>query len=569
MEHDTTITVNNVSKSYKLYNKNTDRLFEIFNPFGKKRYTPFFALSDISFTLAKGESLGIIGENGSGKSTLLKILAGVLAPTIGDVAVTGTMGCLLELGGGFNSELSGMENARIQLVINGVKENASEVLQEIVAFADIGDFIHQPVKKYSSGMFMRLAFACATVTAPSILIVDEALAVGDIFFVKKCMNRMRQLLDSGAALLFVSHDLASVRHLCQKTLWLDRGRQMAFGPTAEVTEKYAAYIRQKSLPEENSTQGHAPSFTALELTNSIGAALHPINGAVDLTEQRLFVTGSWTWHSCLELPLHIRRTDTPQSVAAFAGHGSRLTLSFLRGGGFALPTVYIDGEKHSLEIENDNLFPELTLAPVQVRNFTYCLSAGRHVIAIISGKAPIAWLGGSCTDAPQTEVQFKDLPDWLHFLEGKSITYGDKKAVLAYVELLDALTLEPKELFMLNQSARLRIHAKRFADIEWGKLNISYKVSNRLGVIMFANSTLEEQYALNSSASSWVIDFVFPLPLKNGEYTIAAAIVSTDKGDHVVHHFIDLAASFVVQTGFQRSVWGEFHNGTQVSITEF
>ena len=147
--------------------------------------------------------------------------------------------------------------------------------------------------------------------------------------------------------------------------------------------------------------------------------------------------------------------------------------------------------------------------------------------------------------------------------------YGDRKAVLTYIELLDAQTSESKELFMLNQSVILRVHAKRLADIEWGKLNVSYKVSNRLGAIMFANSTLEEQYALNSSASSWVIDFVFPLPLKNGEYTIAASIVSTDKSDHIVHHFIDLAASFVVQTGFQRSVWGEFHNGTQVSITEF
>lgn len=215
-------------------------LKEALHPFRKKYHHPFHALKDVSFEVKKGETVGIIGTNGAGKSTLLKILTGVLTPSSGEVQVNGRISSLLELGTGFNPDLTGMENIYFNGTINGFsrKEIDSKV-DDIIAFADIGEFINQPVKTYSSGMFVRLAFSCATAINPDILIVDEALSVGDMFFQSKCMSKMKKMIDNNeTTLLFVSHDTSTVKALCKKGILLDKGTTIYVGDASVAVEKY-------------------------------------------------------------------------------------------------------------------------------------------------------------------------------------------------------------------------------------------------------------------------------------------------------------------------------------------
>lgn len=236
---DIAIKVSNLTKVYPLYNKPINRLKEALHPFRKKYHHDFYALNDISFEIKKGETVGIIGPNGSGKSTLLKIITGVLTPTSGEVIVNGRVSSLLELGVGFNPELTGIENVYFYGTINGfTKEEMDAKLEDILSFADIGEFIYQPVKTYSSGMFVRLAFACAIQIDPEILIVDEALSVGDMFFQNKCMTLMKKLMEKGVTLLFVSHDLASVKMISKQAIFLNHGQIQAIGNADEVCDYY-------------------------------------------------------------------------------------------------------------------------------------------------------------------------------------------------------------------------------------------------------------------------------------------------------------------------------------------
>lgn len=235
------ISAQNLTKTYHLYNNPVDRLKESLHPLRKKYHHDFHALRDVTFEVKKGETVGILGKNGAGKSTLLKILTGVLTPTSGSVQVSGKVSALLELGAGFNSELSGIENVYFNGMLMGYSREEMEArLDDILSFADIGEFVQQPVKTYSSGMFVRLAFSVAINVTPDILIVDEALSVGDMFFQAKCMAKMRKMIDSGVTLLFVSHSSAAVKSLCSKAVLLDEGRVAAFGESSDVTEKYFA-----------------------------------------------------------------------------------------------------------------------------------------------------------------------------------------------------------------------------------------------------------------------------------------------------------------------------------------
>ena len=223
------VNIENLNKTYRLYNKPSDRVKEALG-FGKKQSKTFEALKDVSFNVKKGETVGIIGTNGAGKSTLLKIVTGVLSPTAGNIQIEGKVSALLELGAGFNEEYSGIENIYLNGRMMGYsRKEMDERLNGIVEFADIGDFINQPVKTYSSGMFARLAFAVAINVEPDILIVDEALSVGDIFFQNKCFKKFDELKRNGVTILFVSHDIGSVRQMCSRVLWLDHGTVRAFG----------------------------------------------------------------------------------------------------------------------------------------------------------------------------------------------------------------------------------------------------------------------------------------------------------------------------------------------------
>lgn len=237
--NDYAIEISNLSKIYRLYDKSSDRLKETLGLNKKMLHKEYYALKDINLKIKKGEILGIIGTNGSGKSTLLKIITGVLNASSGDIKINGMISALLELGAGFNPEYTGIQNIYLNgTMMNKTKEQVDQEIQDIIDFADIGDFINQPVKTYSSGMFVRLAFAVATSVNPQILIVDEALSVGDINFQMKSINKIKDLMKNGTTVLFVSHDIITIKSLCNKVLYLNKGNIVAYGEAGEVCDLY-------------------------------------------------------------------------------------------------------------------------------------------------------------------------------------------------------------------------------------------------------------------------------------------------------------------------------------------
>lgn len=248
----TAIRVENLSKAYRLYDKPSDRVKEALNIFSRKSYhRDFFALKDVSFEIEQGETVGIIGKNGSGKSTLLKIVTGVLTPTGGNVMIHGKVSALLELGIGFNPELSGIENVYFSGTIMGyTKEEMDAKVDDILSFADIGEFINQPTKTYSSGMFVRLAFAVAINVDPEVFIVDEALSVGDIRFQQKCLRKINDFRDKGKTVLFVSHDMGSIKRFCNRAIWLKDGLVYKTGEPKVITQEFHNYMIFDELPGE-------------------------------------------------------------------------------------------------------------------------------------------------------------------------------------------------------------------------------------------------------------------------------------------------------------------------------
>jgi lipopolysaccharide transport system ATP-binding protein len=251
---DIAIRVSNLSKRYEIYVNPRDRLKQFVLPRlqrqakqqPKQYFREFWALKDVSFEIKKGQAVGIIGRNGSGKSTLLQMICGTLNPTSGSVQTNGRIAALLELGSGFNPEFTGRENVYMNASVLGLSnEQINARFNDIVAFADVGDFIEQPVKTYSSGMYVRLAFAVIVHVDADILIVDEALSVGDAFFTQKCMMRIKKLMDSGVTLLFVSHDSNSVKSLCTGALLLEHGKVTCEGDTSKVVETYYGKFVQK------------------------------------------------------------------------------------------------------------------------------------------------------------------------------------------------------------------------------------------------------------------------------------------------------------------------------------
>jgi lipopolysaccharide transport system ATP-binding protein len=239
MSAEAAIVVQNLSKCYQIYEKPQDRLLQMLFRGKKQYFREFWALKDVSFEIKPGETFGVIGRNGSGKSTLLQILAGTLAPTHGDIEVHGRIAALLELGSGFNPEFTGRENVFLNGRILGLtKEEIENRYDQIQTFADIGDYIDQPVKTYSSGMFVRLAFAVQAHIDANIVIIDEALAVGDVFFRQKCYARLEQLRKSGTAILLVSHSMGDIEQYCKRAILLNQGQQEFIGTASEAVQSY-------------------------------------------------------------------------------------------------------------------------------------------------------------------------------------------------------------------------------------------------------------------------------------------------------------------------------------------
>ena len=267
------LRVESISKQYRIYNRPSDRLKETVTRGRWKAHREFWALKDISFEVEAGTTTGIIGPNGSGKSTLLQIITGTLEPTHGRVWLEGRVAALLELGAGFNAEFTGIENIFMNASLLGLSKAETEaLLPEIASFAEIGDFIYQPLKTYSSGMYVRLAFAVAVAVSPQILIIDEALAVGDAVFQHRCTRRIKEMQENGTTILFVSHDPGAIRALCSRAILLNHGQIEADGPPSEVLARYqkvimaqeAAYAQAEMVrekPQPATEEIDAPKFT--------------------------------------------------------------------------------------------------------------------------------------------------------------------------------------------------------------------------------------------------------------------------------------------------------------------
>jgi lipopolysaccharide transport system ATP-binding protein len=286
------IKVTTVSKCYQIYDQARDRLKQsilfrmqrLVGRLPKNYYREFWALKDVSFEVKKGETIGIIGSNGSGKSTLLQIICGTVSPSSGIVQTNGRVAALLELGAGFNPEFTGRENAFLNAAILGFSRDSMEdKMAQVLSFSELGEFLDQPVRTYSSGMYARLAFSIAVHVDPEILIVDETLAVGDARFVAKCMRRINDIKDQGATILFVSHDVASVRTLCDRAIWLDKGCIVEQGDVFPVTGRYMAFlfkdeqtpekaIRDEIVAQQKTTSSDRRAMPAQEQTSVVNVA---------------------------------------------------------------------------------------------------------------------------------------------------------------------------------------------------------------------------------------------------------------------------------------------------------
>jgi ABC-type polysaccharide/polyol phosphate transport system ATPase subunit len=260
------VRVDSVSKQYRIYDRPADRLKETLTRGHWKAHREFWALKDISFAVEAGTTTGIIGPNGSGKSTLLQIITGTLEPTHGNVSIEGRVAALLELGAGFNPEFTGIENIFMNAALMGFSRAETEhLLPEIANFAEIGDFIYQPLKTYSSGMYIRLAFAAAIAVQPQILIIDEALAVGDAVFQHRCMRRIKEMQENGTTILFVSHDPSAIRALCNHAILLNQGQKIAEGTPSDVLNRYQKIIMARQQAYEASNKAAEQQSTANEV----------------------------------------------------------------------------------------------------------------------------------------------------------------------------------------------------------------------------------------------------------------------------------------------------------------
>jgi len=283
MSSEVAISVNHVSKTYRLYERPSDRLWQSLWGGARQYFKEFTALSDVDFKLKKGEVMGVVGVNGAGKSTLLQLIAGTVQPTAGTLATQGRIAALLELGSGFNPEFTGRENIYLNAATLGLeKREIDQKIDEIISFADIGVHIDQPVKTYSSGMHVRLAFSIATSVDPDILIIDEALSVGDGAFARRSFDRIMKIKERGASVLFCSHTLFHVEVFCDRALWLHQGHVQELGLVTQVLSRYQEFLDSLSEPVQSATA--SPSSAALASSDEIaGAAIQVASEAAGQT----------------------------------------------------------------------------------------------------------------------------------------------------------------------------------------------------------------------------------------------------------------------------------------------
>lgn len=384
------IRVANLSKCYEIYNSPRDRLKQFILPMlmrvlgkaPKKYFREFWALKDISFEIKKGETFGVIGKNGSGKSTLLQILCGTLTPTDGLVQINGRVAALLELGSGFSAEFTGRENIYMNAGILGLsKEEIDARFNDIVDFADIGEFLDQPVKTYSSGMYVRLAFSVIVHVDANILIVDEALSVGDMYFQAKCMMKMKKLIKSGVTVLFVSHDIPAVKLLCGRTAYLEHGKIITAGATENAVDSYYGVGAKKGQPL------HAPKGGA---KSSIGFGGDHLGDQQDFREMASFHR---LQNGMAEL-LNVQLLDENGDKLEIIDFGQTINLKMVFKANVNLPSI---GVAYHIRDRNgfDVIYSDTGIERCQVADlktseiitmdwkFKACLQEGNYTIAVM------------------------------------------------------------------------------------------------------------------------------------------------------------------------------------------
>lgn len=568
MRDDLAASLSNVSKYYRLYDRPQERLKQsLFGRLGKSYGREFWALREVSFELARGESMGIIGQNGSGKSTLLQIVAGILPPNGGTVNIRGRVGALLELGSGFNPDFTGRENIYLNGSILGFSTAQIDGLfDDIAAFADIGQFIDQPVKLYSSGMFMRLAFAIATSMNPDILVVDEALSVGDTRFQHKCMRRIKQMMDDGMSVLLVSHTGDVIKRFCNRAVWLEQGECRYFGESGVAVEKYLAFLRMRdqgitciniaSLDEPSDDSPNGSDALALP-----GETQLPLLETLDFTRAMPLLRGNWQLKRIVEDGRLAQMTGECGAAAGFRFAGDWIELSFLHHAWSGSVQIVVDGREAWVDLYE----PKGMVA----RSVKFSLGSGEHSIYLVNGPAKhdhadqMWWLGGTL-EAAVAKLEFKRNPD-VDRIAGEVGRYGNGKGRLTAVELLDYATGEPVHEAAFGQKVRLRLHAELLREAG-PRIDFSFIVRDRNRIDLFGTTTFDEDVRLDPKMTRFVAEFVFTVTLGPGSYSILSSFVecSEDLSQKVVIDQIDITYVFSVAFNPKRPVWYIFHQPIDV-----
>ena len=492
------ISLKNVSKCYKRYSHPVDRLKEILRP-GKSKADEFWALREINLEVFKGETLGIIGQNGSGKSTLLQIIAGTLTPTTGEVQVNGRISALLELGSGFNPEFTGQQNVFFNGQILGLsREEIEAKFDDIAAFAEIGDFINQPVKTYSSGMLVRLAFAVLANTEPKILIVDEALAVGDVRFQSRCMKRIRQLKEQGVTILFVSHDSSSIKMLCQRAALISHGRMLETGVPKEVVNHYIALLssdqEQIDIEPIVDTDNHEqlasePEHKLVTINQNIQVEHIEINIEPIIDTDNHEQLASEPEHELVTTNQNIQVEHTEiniESIVEKSDHHDLLTSE----------------QDHELVTINQNTQIEHTEIKIKSTNSD---KSDNHEHLILNQDHSFA--------TPDQNIQ--------------AHRHGNKLAVIKNAQLK---TLNDKKVENIETGSIFRIEVLLEASVGIYDLVVGISIRNLMGLVIYGTNTKLLDAAIPYLTTGQQISVIFQLPcyFNKGVYTLTVGIHSEE-----------------------------------------
>jgi len=538
------ISVQQLGKKFKMFPSPGGRFLEYLSAGRLTRHTDFWALQDITFEIPAGTTLGILGQNGSGKSTLLSILAGVLEPSAGSFAINGKVSAILELGSGFHPEFSGRDNVYMYGSIMGLsKEDVDERFAEIVRFSELGDFIDQPLRTYSSGMIVRLAFSVAVNVNADILIVDEALAVGDAIFQHRCFRKIREMQEAGKTILYVGHDTEAVRNLCTSALLLDGGRIIERGDPNTVVNKYYALIaeRERTYSEGNLIEhGEVPGEeyeTAYDFVQHLSEA--KIESAEGIPVQLQTV-------EIQSIPRHIIFAPPPSKITYTIPVGTGSSLAFAIG---ILPAAWDkipQGVKFDIEIVCDgvskNIFsrmlqPKRNIGDKGWHNFVLPLEkfAGRTVSLgmITSGSgddlsycwSAWGWMAiarmKEIINNTNTTLSENSLSD--SFTSGEE-RFGNKRGVITRVELMDA-NLNHTNCFNAGDIAIVRIHFLLHEDIP-DNLTIGCTVKNKFCDIYGTNTKWQQLDLSNKKRNRpYIVEFLQSLKINSGTYSINAGLV--------------------------------------------